>query len=50
MPFKSESQKKWMYINKPEIAKEWQAVTPKGKLPGHVKKYPIKADNLRRKK
>ena len=23
MPFKSEKQKKWMYANKPELAKEW---------------------------
>ena len=25
MPFKSEKQKKWMYANKPEIAKGWEA-------------------------
>ena len=23
MPFKSEKQKKWMYINKPKLAKKW---------------------------
>lgn len=23
MPFKSEKQKRWMYANKPEMAKEW---------------------------
>jgi len=38
MPFKSESQRKWMWANKPEMAKHWQSVTPKGKhLPEHVK-------------
>jgi hypothetical protein len=39
MPFVSEAQRKWMYASKPEMAKEWQAHTPKGKsLPEHVKK------------
>jgi hypothetical protein len=39
MPFKSEAQKGWMYVNKPEMAKEWQKETPKGKkLPKKVKK------------
>lgn len=39
MPFKSESQKKWMYANKPKMAKEWQKETPKGKkLPNKVKR------------
>lgn len=39
MPFQSEAQRRWMYTNKPEMAKEWQAHTPKGKsLPEHVKK------------
>lgn len=33
MPFKSESQRKWMWANNPEMAKKWQAHTPKGKLP-----------------
>ncbi len=31
MPFKSQAQKGWMYANKPEMAKEWQKETPKGK-------------------
>lgn len=39
MPFKSSSQQKWMYANKPEMAKRWQAETPPGKLPKHVKKH-----------
>lgn len=38
MPFKSEAQKKWMYANKPAMAKEWQSETPKKKLPKKVKK------------
>ncbi|MHB1059886.1 MAG: hypothetical protein ACYC0F_18590 [Rhodanobacter sp.] len=39
MPFKSEAQKKWMYANKPDMAKEWETETPKGKkLPKRVKK------------
>ena len=24
MPFKSEAQKKWMYENKPKLAKKWE--------------------------
>jgi hypothetical protein len=39
MPFQSTSQQKWMWANHPEMAKEWQEHTPKGKhLPKHVKK------------
>lgn len=39
MPFVSESQRRWMYSQKPEMAQEWQAHTPKGKkLPKRVKK------------
>lgn len=39
MPFKSEQQRKWMYANKPEMAREWEAHTPKDKkLPKRVKK------------
>jgi len=38
MPFESESQRRWMYANKPEMAKKWEAHTPKGKdLPEKVK-------------
>jgi hypothetical protein len=41
MPFVSEAQRGWMYANKPEMAKRWQAHTPKGKkLPKKVKKSP----------
>jgi hypothetical protein len=39
MPFKSKSQRKWMYANKPAMAKKWEKETPKSKkLPEHVKK------------
>jgi hypothetical protein len=38
MPFKSQAQRRWMYANHPEMAKEWSEHTPKGaKLPEHVK-------------
>lgn len=38
MPFKSQAQKKWMYANKPQMAKRWSDHTPKGKkLPKKVK-------------
>lgn len=39
MPFKSEAQRKFLFSQKPEIAKEFAAHTPKGKkLPARVKK------------
>ncbi len=39
MPFKSQAQRGYMYAEHPEMAKEWESATPKGKrLPGHVKK------------
>jgi hypothetical protein len=38
MPFKSQSQRKFMYAKHPEMAKEWEEKTPKGKLPNKVKK------------
>ena len=39
MPFQSEAQRRWMWANDPEMAKRWQAETPKGKrLPKHAKK------------
>ncbi len=40
MPFKSQAQKGWMYANHPDMAKRWQAETPKGKLPKYVGKVP----------
>ena len=37
MPFKSNSQRAWMYANHPKMAKRWSAHTAKGKkLPAHV--------------
>jgi len=43
MPFKSEAQRKWMYENKPEMAKEFESETPKGKrLPKRAKSKKIK--------
>jgi len=39
MPFKSESQRKFLYAKKPKIAKEFASKTSKGKhLPEKVKK------------
>ena len=32
MPFVSEQQRKWMYKNKPEMAKKWEKETSKKKL------------------
>lgn len=40
MPFKSEAQRRWMYANHPEMAKEWEADTPKGPLPARIKPIP----------
>lgn len=38
MPFKSVSQRKFLFAKHPEIAEEFAAHTPKGKkLPEHVK-------------
>ena len=38
MPFKSQQQRKWMYANKPKMAKKWSAHTPKKKLPKKTNK------------
>ncbi len=39
MPFKSKAQRRWMYANKPEMAKKWEKHTPKSKkLPEKVSK------------
>ena len=38
MPFVSKAQRRWMYANKPDMAKKWEKETPKGaKLPERVK-------------
>lgn len=37
MPFQSSAQMKWMFANKPAMAKRWAAETPDIKnLPSHV--------------
>lgn len=33
MPLQSESQRRWMWAKKPEMAKRWEKETPPGKLP-----------------
>lgn len=38
MPFKSQSQRKWMYATHPEMAERWEKETPKKKLPKKVAK------------
>lgn len=39
MPFRSEKQRRWMFLHHPEMAKRWAKHTPKGtKLPMYVKK------------
>ena len=38
MPFKSKDQEKWMFANKPKMAKKWAKETPNQKaLPKKVK-------------
>ena len=38
-PMLSKAQRAWMWANHPDMAKRWEAETPKGKkLPEHVKK------------
>lgn len=39
MPFKSEAQRRFMFANHPDVAKQWELHTPPGKLP---KKLPTK--------
>jgi hypothetical protein len=44
MPFKSKAQRRFMYSQHPELAKEFEEATPKGaKLPEHVGKPKPKA-------
>lgn len=39
MPFKSEAQRRYLWMKNPEVAREFSDATPKGtKLPDHVKK------------
>ena len=44
MPFKSKAQKKWMYANKPELAKEWESSYKKGYLPDRLNPKKRKRD------
>ena len=38
-PLKSQKQRRWMWANRPEMAAQWEADTPKGtKLPERVAK------------
>lgn len=51
MPFKSIAQRRYMYKNHPEIAKRFEAETPKGKkLPQHVKTKPATKKRAKSKK
>lgn len=39
MPFRSTAQRGYLYANHPEVAKEFEKATPKGKkLPYHAKR------------
>jgi hypothetical protein len=38
MPFKSKRQQRWMFVNEPEMAKEWASKTDFKKLPEKTKK------------
>ena len=45
-PFVSQSQRRWMYENKPAMAKEWESHTTKGrKLPEKVKHKTMKSSH-----
>ena len=37
MPFRSEAQRRLFHAKYPEMAKRWEAETPSGRLPEHVK-------------
>lgn len=49
MPFKSDSQRRWMYAKNPAMARRWQKETPKGDLPDKVSKAQARANVLNRK-
>ena len=47
MPFKSQAQRGYLYANEPDVAKEFEAHTPKGKkLPKKIKKKKKKKNSL----
>lgn len=48
MPFISEAQRRWMHANHPEMAKEWEAATPKDSvLPAYKKGSPAQKRKAR---
>ena len=49
MPFRSDSQRRWMYAQDPEMAKRWEKETPKGNLPDKVSKAKARAKALSKK-
>lgn len=49
MPFVSESQRKWMHANHPEMAQRWEKETPRIKdLPAKVEKVREVAHKIKR--
>jgi hypothetical protein len=51
MPFKSKAEARWMFANKPAMAKRWAKETPSiKKLPEKVKKKKSKPKKKGRKK
>jgi len=51
MPFKSDSQRRWMFANEPEMAHRWADETPNMKdLPEKVKKVHEAARKIKKRK
>lgn len=50
MPFKSQAQRKFLYSQHPDIAKRWEAETPKKPLPKRIGKTRVQKskDKLKR--
>jgi hypothetical protein len=47
MPFRSESQRRWMHANHPQMAAEWEKETPNDSvLPKYVKGSPAAKKRL----
>jgi len=50
MPFQSDSQRKYLFAKKPEVAKEFAKHTPKGKkLPKHKGKADYQMEAMKKK-
>ncbi len=47
MPFKSDKQKKWMFTNKPDMAKKWEKDSGVGVKAPTKEKSPIRKDKKR---